>query len=149
QPPILEPFTDHSVQLPPETADDVIKQTGTGPQCVLQHAGFMVGRQLEMMNVLVGYEQANKYSVTDQQGRNVAFIAEEETSFLGTVVRQILGTRRSFKAAVLDVQGNVVLKVERPIKWFLNSHLAITDANDTPIGHVNQVWHPLRRKYDL
>ncbi|KAI9341758.1 Scramblase, partial [Obelidium mucronatum] len=119
------------------------------PSYVLQHTGLMIGRQIEMMNVLVGYEQANKYSVTDANGVPVGFIAEEETSFAGTILRQVMGTRRAFKAVVLDVQGNVVLKIDRPIKWFLNSSITISDANDNVIGEVKQVWHLIKRKYDL
>ncbi|KAJ3293288.1 hypothetical protein HDU79_000465 [Rhizoclosmatium sp. JEL0117] len=145
----LEAQITHSIILPAETETDVIKQDGKGPSYVLQHAGLMVGRQLEMMNVLVGYEQANKYSVTDHNGVPVGFICEEEQSFMGTILRQVMGTRRAFKAVVLDVQGNVVLKIDRPIKWFLNSSITISDANDTVIGEVKQAWHPIKRKYDL
>ncbi|KAJ3237722.1 hypothetical protein HDU81_009105 [Chytriomyces hyalinus] len=143
------PSVAESVFLPAETPEDVIKQTGDGPAYVIQHPGLMVGRQIEMMNVLVGYEQANKYAVTDHNGVNVGFICEEEVSFAGNILRQILGTRRVFNAVVLDVHGNVVLKINRPFKWFLNSTITISDANDTVIGEVKQVWHPLRRKYDL
>ncbi|KAJ3266870.1 hypothetical protein HDU77_009330 [Chytriomyces hyalinus] len=147
EPPV--PSVAESVFLPAETPDDVIKQTGDGPAYVIQHSGLMIGRQIEMMNVLVGYEQANKYAVTDHNGVNVGFICEEEVSFAGNILRQVLGTRRVFNAVVLDVHGNVVLKINRPFKWFLNSTITISDANDTIIGEVKQVWHPLRRKYDL
>jgi hypothetical protein len=71
----------------------------------------MVGRQLEMLNVLIGYEQANKYAIKGMYGNNVGFIAEEETTFKGSLFRQFFGTRRAFKAAVLDNAGNEVLKV--------------------------------------
>ncbi|KAJ3178106.1 hypothetical protein HDU85_005630 [Gaertneriomyces sp. JEL0708] len=109
----------------------------------------MVTRQMEMINVLIGYEEANKYALKDATGTDVGFIAEEETSFSGMLSRQLLRTRRPFKAVVLDRNGNVVLKISRPMKWLLNSKIFVHDADDRLIGEVQQVWHLLRRKYDL
>ncbi|RKO87011.1 Scramblase-domain-containing protein, partial [Blyttiomyces helicus] len=77
---------------------------------VLAHPSLIVTRQLEMINVLLGYEQANKYAIKDAVGNDVGFIAEEETSFSGVIARQVLRTRRPFKAVVLDREGRVVLK---------------------------------------
>ncbi|KAJ3388147.1 hypothetical protein HDU84_000227 [Entophlyctis sp. JEL0112] len=140
------------VTLPRESSDDVIKLDHphiSSPASVLAHAGLMVGRQLEMMNVLIGYEQANKYAITDHNGSNVGFIAEEEQSFVGTILRQVMGTRRSFNAVVLDSQGEIVLRISRPVKWFLNSEITVTDKDGKLIGSVQQNWHFIRRKYDL
>ncbi len=80
---------------------------------------------------------------------DVGFIMEEDSSFLKTLVRQLLLTRRSFNASVLDTNGQVVLKIERPIKWFLNSEIRVYTAQDELIGEVKQVWHLWRRQYEL
>ena len=79
----------------------------------------------------------------------MGFIAEEETAFSGIIMRQLLRTRRPFQAVVLDAGGNIVLKVKRPIKWFLNSKLSVFDVNDHLIGEIHQVWHLWRRRYDV
>ncbi|KAI9350050.1 Scramblase-domain-containing protein [Zopfochytrium polystomum] len=136
------------VHIAPERPTDVLRST-SGAASVLAHPGLMVGRQLEMMNVLIGFEQANKYAIKDAAGNNVGFIAEEERTFTGTVLRQVMGTRRAFKAVVLDNSGNVVLHIARPIKWLLNSSITVSDPEGNVIGEVKQVWHLIRRKYDL
>ncbi|KAJ3038018.1 hypothetical protein HDV00_001062 [Rhizophlyctis rosea] len=137
------------VYLPTHDAPDAVITSDSGAYSVLGHPALMVTRQLEMMNVLIGYEQANKYAIKDALGNDVGFIAEEETAFSGILMRQFLRTRRPFKASILDRQGNVVLKIERPIKWLLNSQIFVYDAQDNRIGEVQQVWHLWRRKYDL
>jgi hypothetical protein len=65
------------------------------------------------------------------------------------MARQLLRTRRSFYADILDGQGQVVLKVKRPIKWFLNSSICIYTPENKLIGEVKQRWHIWRRQYDL
>ena len=70
-------------------------------------------------------------------------MAEEESSMKGSILRQLLKTRRAFHGTVIDLQGNVVLKIDRPVKWFLNSQMSITDANDNIIGEVKQLLYSL------
>ncbi|KAJ3156873.1 hypothetical protein HDU86_003408 [Geranomyces michiganensis] len=101
------------------------------------------------MNVLLGYEQANKYAIKNSRGEDVGYIAEEETKFTGVIARQLLRTRRPFKADVLDRDGKLVLKIDRPIKYLLSSTIFIRDEHDNEIGEIKQVWNLLRRKYDL
>ncbi|KAJ3204822.1 hypothetical protein HK099_001016 [Clydaea vesicula] len=82
-------------------------------------------------------------------GVDIGFIAEEDGKLSQSVVRQVMRTRRQFKATVLDANGNVVLKILRPVKWLINSRITILNELDEEIGEVTQVWHPWRRKYDL
>ncbi|KAI9103119.1 Scramblase-domain-containing protein [Phlyctochytrium arcticum] len=138
-----------AVNLPDRDAPDAVLSKASGAYSVLAHPALVVTRQMEMMNVLLGYEQANKYAIKTSSGQDVGFIAEEETSFSGVISRQLLRTRRPFKAVVLDQNGGIVLKIERPLKWFLNSTITVRDENDNLIGEVKQVWHIWRRKYDL
>ncbi|KAJ3281862.1 hypothetical protein HK104_011226, partial [Borealophlyctis nickersoniae] len=137
------------VRLPERDAPDAVITPESGAYSVLAHPALMVTRQLEMLNVFIGYEQANKYAIKDANGQDVGFIAEEEVTLSSTLMRQLLRTRRPFKAVVLDRQGNVVLKLSRPTKWFLNSTMFVHDPDDRLIGEVKQVWHLWRRKYDL
>ena len=67
--------------------------------------------QIEMLNLFAGFEQANKYAITDLSGTPVGFLAEEDAGVLGTVTRQALRTRRPFKAVVLDLEGKPLLWV--------------------------------------
>ncbi|KAJ3112471.1 hypothetical protein HDU96_004518 [Phlyctochytrium bullatum] len=130
------------VRLPPEPRrgspeeDERVLTTSMGAASVLMHPCLLVGRQLEMMNVLIGYEQANKYAIKDVLGNNVGFIAEEDTKFTGAILRQVMRTRRALNAVILDRLGNVVLKIHRPVKWFFNSSIKVMTPDDVVIGEV-------------
>lgn len=94
-----------------------------------------------------GFEQANRYKIMDPHGNYVGYIAEEE-GFMKSLSRQFLRTHRPLKATILDAQGNVIFKIERPFA-FINSRIFIHTEDDRLIGEVQQRWHLLRRKYDL
>jgi hypothetical protein len=55
--------------------------------------------------VILGFEQATKYTVYDQDGNVVALIAEEISGIGNEIQRQLLRTRRSFKSTVLSADG--------------------------------------------
>jgi uncharacterized protein YxjI len=98
--------------------------------------------------VLVGFEQANKYAIVNPSGTPIGFIAEEDTTMMKAMSRQVLRTHRPFKASVLDLEGNEVLKIHRPFA-FINSRIMISTPDDRLIGEVQQEWHLIRRRYNL
>jgi hypothetical protein len=102
----------------PERLDSVIRNHHLSVS-VLSQPLLVVGRQLEMLNVLIGFEQVNKYSIKDANGHDVGFIAEEEKSWTSGLLRQLLHTRRAFNAVVLNQQGQPILRVN----YFLIDHL--------------------------
>lgn len=57
--------------------------------------------------MIFGYEQANKYTIYDQDGVLVAVMAEEYSGLGNEVGRQLLRTRRSFTATVLSADGEL------------------------------------------
>jgi hypothetical protein len=91
----------------------------------------------------------NQYAIQTSTGYKAGFIAENPGSIFTAIVRQMLRTRRQFSADILDANGNVVLKIERPIKLFLNSHISVFTPDGRLIGEVQQTWHLWRRQYDL
>lgn len=98
--------------------------------------------------MLVGFEQANKYAIVDPTGSPIGYIAEEDTTFVKAMSRQMLRTHRPFKASVLDLEGNEILKIHRPFA-FINSRIMISTPDDRLIGEVQQEWHLVRRRYNL
>lgn len=136
------------VKVRPPLSREVLNSNSPGAS-ILANSALMVGRQLEMLNVLLGYEQANKYSIKNSQGQDVGFIAEEEQSFTGSILRQLLRRRRAFYADVLDSHGKLAFKISRPITWFLNSEIKIATADESVIGLVKSDWHLWRRRFDL
>ncbi|KAI8069976.1 Scramblase-domain-containing protein [Gongronella butleri] len=152
-PPLVQEENPHFVSDPvhtpvvvPQLPGAIVTASSAGAPLLSQSA-LVVGRELEMMNVFLGYEQANKYKIMDPQGNILGFIAEEE-GFVKSLGRQLLRTHRPMKATILDVHGNVLFKIDRPFTY-INSRIYIHDENDELIGEVQQRWHLLRRKFDL
>ncbi|KAG0318566.1 hypothetical protein BGZ99_005595 [Dissophora globulifera] len=131
----------------PEDPFGVLQPHHTATKLLAQPALIMT-RQIEMMNVLVGFEQANKYAIVDPSGNPIGYIAEEDTTFVKAMSRQVLHTHRPFKASVLDLEGNEILKIHRPFA-FINSRIMISTPDDRLIGEVQQEWHLIRRRYNL
>lgn len=79
-----------------------------------------------MLNVFVGFEQTNKYSICKKKlpwvflslsgvanavGEQVGYIAEEPRGLIGVVARQVFATHRPFRAVILDSTGTPLLWV--------------------------------------
>ena len=116
---------------------------------ILSHPALAVGRQIEMLNVFIGFEQANKYVMYDaQNGAPLGYVMEDGQSIGKSLMRQFLGTHRAFTATILDLDGRELLKIHRPFQW-INSRLTVLDPEHRVIGEVHQRWHLWRRRYEL
>ncbi|EEP78950.1 conserved hypothetical protein [Uncinocarpus reesii 1704] len=109
----------------PEDPSAVLKD-GHPATRILANSGLVVQRQLEMMNVLLGFEQANRYMILDAQGNHVGYMAEQETGMGSMIGRQFLHTHRPFVTHVFDVHQNEVLRFHRPFSW-INSRIRVYD----------------------
>lgn len=69
------------------------------------HPALVITRNVEWGTVIFGFEQANKYTIYDQEGNVVALLAEELGSLGKEVGRQLLRTRRPFTATVFSPDG--------------------------------------------
>ena len=78
---------------------------------ILSNSSIIVTRQLELMNVMLGFEQANKYVIMDPQGSHIGFMAERELGMGNMMARQMLSTHRSFTTHVFNKHGKEVLRV--------------------------------------
>lgn len=77
---------------------------------LLANSAIVVQRQLELMNVLVGFEQANKYVIMDPQGNHIGYIAERDLGTGKMMARQLFRTHRSFETHVFDKNEKEVLR---------------------------------------
>lgn len=78
---------------------------------VVQHPALIVTRPIEWGTVLLGFEQANRYSIYDEQGVLVGHLMEEEGGFGRAIGRQLLRTRRPFTATVLNAEGGSIILI--------------------------------------
>ncbi|KAI0363470.1 Scramblase-domain-containing protein [Pilatotrama ljubarskyi] len=127
---------------------------------LMQSDRLVITRQIEMLNIFLGFEQANRYVITNEYGVTLGYIAEEQGGFFSTFRRQAFRTHRPFRALVMDSEGSPILWLRRPFA-FINSRMYVQRLKDfdayTPEGEpildtfaeVQQRWHPWRRRYDL
>ena len=64
-----------------------------------------------MMNVFMGFEQANRYVILDAQGNHIGYMAEHDGGLGSVMKRQLMRTHRGFVAHVFDKGGREVLRV--------------------------------------
>jgi hypothetical protein len=110
----------------PEDPNGVLKETHPAMR-LLDNSTLVIQRQLEMMNVLMGFEQANRYIIMDPHGNHIGYLAEQEHGMGNAVARQMLKTHRSFTTHVFDKEEKEVLRFHRPFSW-INSTIRVYDA---------------------
>ncbi|KJA18559.1 hypothetical protein HYPSUDRAFT_1099250 [Hypholoma sublateritium FD-334 SS-4] len=140
------------------TAEPLYRPDDSGLSKLLMYRDtLIIERQLEMLNVFIGFEQSNKYTINGADGEPLGYVAEEPRGFWGTLSRQAFSTHRPFRAVIMDKEG---VPVRRPFSW-INSRMFVQrlkDHSDSPheadpvhetFGEVQQIWHLWRRRYDL
>lgn len=117
---------------------------------ILNEPTIIIERQIEMMNVVLGFEQANKYAILDVMGNRIGYMQERDFGLFKAITRQIYRLHRPFTVDVFDNFGNVLMTIERPFS-FINSHIkaVLPDENRTLVGESVQNWHLWRRRYEL
>jgi hypothetical protein len=139
----------------PNTVDNPggVLQTSDHVANLLSYPSLVIERQLEMMNVFLGVEQANRYAILDTNGVHLGYMEEEDFGIAKVILRQIYRLHRPFSVRVLDRQGLHIMTIRRPFS-FINSHIkailpAVHQQNEIVIGETKQQWHLWRRRYNL
>ncbi|KAJ4344041.1 hypothetical protein N0V95_006419 [Ascochyta clinopodiicola] len=123
------PDSDNPLVTPvymPEDPHAVLKQTHPAMR-LLDNSAIVIQRQLEVMNVLMGFEQANRYVIMDPHGNHIGYLAERDHGFGSAMARQMFKTHRSFTTHVFDRDEKEVLRFHRPFSW-INSRIRVYDA---------------------
>ncbi|KAI9664195.1 MAG: hypothetical protein M1831_002374 [Alyxoria varia] len=94
---------------------------------ILANSTIVVQRKLELMNVLAGFEQANRYVIMDGNGEHIGYMAERDHGIGQSLARQAFRTHRSFTAHVFDRDEVEILRIHRPFSW-INSKIKVYDA---------------------
>ena len=111
----------------PEDPDGVLNEKHPATS-ILSNSSIVVTRQLELMNVMLGFEQANKYVIMDPQGNHIGYMAEMELGMGNMMARQMFSTHRSFTTHVFDKHGKEVLRVCHDLE-----DTALMLADDLPV----------------
>ncbi|KAM5557886.1 hypothetical protein ABKV19_024962 [Rosa sericea] len=136
QPPVSQSISGY---LKPESPEEVQVMP------LLARSNMLVTRDIEWANLMLGFEQENRYAIVDvcYPQSPVGFIREESH----VIMRQLLRQRRPFVARVTDGMGNELFRVRRPF-WWINSSI-YAEINGKEVGVVHRRWHLWRRIYDL
>lgn len=93
---------------------------------LLEQSGIVVQRQIEMMNVFLGFEQANKYVILSPEGDHIGYMTEHDGGIAKAMGRQWFRTHRGFVVNVFDRSGKEVLRFQRPFSW-INTRIKVYD----------------------
>ncbi|VEU20502.1 DEKNAAC101316 [Brettanomyces naardenensis] len=123
---------------------------------ILNQPTLVIQRQIEFMNLFLGFEQANKYVVMDSMGNQLGWLIERDFGILKAVLRQVYRLHRPFTVDLFDNNGNLLLTIRRHFS-LINSHIKAIlpnvrteeDPDGLVIGESVQNWHLWRRRYDL
>ena len=116
----------------PEDPHGVLKENHPA-MSILANSSVVVQRQIEMMNLFLGFEQANRYIIMDGAGRHIGYLAEQQHGISSAIARQAFRTHRSFTTHVFDREQREVLRFHRPFS-FINSRINVYDAVDPKYG---------------
>ncbi|QCD88847.1 altered inheritance rate of mitochondria protein 25 [Vigna unguiculata] len=112
---------------------------------LLARSNLLITRDIEWANLVMGFEQENRYAIVDAcyPQSPVGYIREQSN----VVIRQLLRLRRPFVAHITDGLGTELFRVRRPFWWITSSIYAEVDGQE--VGVVHRRWHLWRRIYDL
>ena len=108
-------------------------------------SSLVVSQQKEWGEILTGFETKNRYAISDVSGSRLYLAAEEAGS---TLLRWFLKALRPFTIAVLTENGQVVLRVMRPFRFYFH-RAEVVDSQRQTIGVIERRFSVLRRIYSV
>ncbi len=104
-----------------------------------------IQQKKEWGEIITDFETRNRYTVFSSDGNPLFLAAEEEGSFL---LRWFLKALRPFSIRILDMQGESVLSLHRPFRFYF--HVAeIFDNQGKLVGTIKRKFSILRRIYSV
>ena len=104
---------------------------------------LVVSQQKEWGEIVTGFETVNRYTVSDTTGRILYLAAEEKGSML---IRWFLKALRPFTMVVLKENGEPVLRVKRPFRFYFHQ-AEVIDSQGHSLGVIKRRFSVLRRIY--
>ena len=79
-------------------------------QLLANAEALLVRQRFEGWELFTNFDARNKYEILDQNGRTVAYAAEQNKGFLGFLGRNILGQFRRIEIFVFDADHKLVYR---------------------------------------
>ncbi|XP_035704931.1 phospholipid scramblase 1 [Folsomia candida] len=104
-----------------------------GLECLLPLSQIFVRQQIDVLEVLVGFEQSNRYVFFAPNGQMV-YIGDEESN---CCARQYCGSARGFVLHIRDPNGFGIL-LDRPLQCCLTSMSVFAISTGQLLGTIQQ-----------
>ena len=104
-----------------------------------------IQQKKEWGEIITDFETKNRYAVFSSIGEELFLAAEEDSPFL---LRWFLKALRPFRMRVLDMQGESVLSLHRPFRFYFHV-VEIFDNQGTLVGIIKRQFSILRRIYSV
>ncbi|XP_078062771.1 phospholipid scramblase 2-like [Mustelus asterias] len=112
---------------------------------------LLVHQQVELLEVLTGFETNNKYQIKNSLGQLIYFAAEEN-DFCN---RNCCGNMRSFDMKIIDNLGQEVMSLYRPLRCAgcccpcCLQELEVMAPPGQPVGYIIQTWDICLPKFTI
>lgn len=108
---------------------------------------LFVKQSFEMAE-LFNFETRNKYRILDEQGRDVAFAAEQQKGILGFILRQFIGHWRSFEIHFFTAMREKFLIARHPFRFYFKK-LEIFDVEENYIGSIERQFSFFSKTFQI
>ncbi|XP_066203429.1 phospholipid scramblase 1-like [Saccopteryx leptura] len=122
-----------------------------GLEYLTQIDQVLIHQQVELLEVLVGFETNNKYEIKNSLGQRIYFAVEDTDC----CTRNCCGSNRPFTMKILDLMGREVISLYRPLGCSscccpcCLQQIEICSPPGVPVGYVTQTWHPCLPKFTV
>ncbi|XP_032119912.1 phospholipid scramblase 1 isoform X2 [Sapajus apella] len=112
---------------------------------------ILIHQQIELLEVLTGFETNNKYEIKNSFGQRVYFAVEDTDC----CTRNCCGPSRPFTLRIIDNMGQEVMTLERPLRCSSCCYpcclqeIEIQAPPGVPVGYVIQTWHPCLPRFTI
>ncbi|XP_053167036.1 phospholipid scramblase 2-like isoform X2 [Hemicordylus capensis] len=134
-------------------APPAVPKCPPGLEYLSQIDQISIEQQIELMEMISGYETANRYEIKNTQGQWVYFAAEENDDF----TLNCYGSLRPFTIKLFDSTQQAVMQLTRSFQCSICccpcvcclQELEVQAPPGTIIGYVKQKWHPCLPKFAI
>lgn len=102
----------------------------------------------EVGEVVLGWEQLNRYEYFDENNNLLGRIEEESTGASSTILRQLTGSHRPFHMSIRDAMGEVLVELSRKF-FFYFSELKIQTRDGRYLGQIRRRFKFIGSRYDV
>lgn len=106
-----------------------------------------ISQAFEVAQALVGWDQANRYSVRSEDGSHLFTAAEQSSGVLGALSRNFNPFYRNTTDCLTD-DGSLFMRLTFPFR-FLFKRCEVLAWNEQPLGAVQNRFHLLKYRGDI